>query len=85
MGVLCQDKKWGIYIAVTSEWGQFKDITGDYICGSTYGLTLAPATIPNSFSYQGGEWKTTVTSAGNWKLDETMPLPDWVCCTINPD
>ena len=54
-----------------------EDITGNYTCGSVYGLTLAPATIP-TFSYQGGEKKITVTSTGNWKLDETEPLPDWL-------
>jgi len=56
-------------------------ITGNYTCGSSYGLTLAPATIPNSFTYKGGEWKTTVTSAGNWKIDEST-LSSWL--SVNP-
>ncbi len=54
-----------------------EEITGNYTCGSVYGLTLAPATIP-TFSYQGGEKKITVTSTGNWKLDETALLPAWL-------
>lgn len=53
------------------------NITNSYTCGTTYALTLAPATV-QSFTYQGGEWKTTVTSMGNWKLDEATPLPNWL-------
>jgi len=56
-------------------------ITGNYTCGSSYGLTLAPATIPISFTYKGGEWKTTVTSTGNWKIDESTH-PNWL--SVNP-
>ncbi len=52
-------------------------ISGNHTCGITYALTLAPATLPNSFSYQGDEWKTTVTSTSNWKIDEST-LPDWL-------
>ncbi len=57
-------------------------ITGKHTCGSAYALTFTPATRPNPFSYQGGEWQTTVTSTGHWKLDETTPLPDWL--TVAP-
>ena len=32
--------------------------------------------MPNSFAYRGGEWKTTITSTRNWKIDETIPLPE---------
>ena len=53
------------------------EIAGNHTCGTTYALTLAPATLPNSFSYQGDEWKTTVTSTSDWKIDEST-LPDWL-------
>ena len=33
--------------------------------------------MSNYFSYQGGEWETTVKSTGNWKIDESS-LPDWI-------
>jgi len=56
---------------------KIEDISGNYTCGSTYELTLEPATIPNAFTYQGGKWETTVTSASNWKIDESM-FPDWL-------
>ncbi len=69
-------KNWAIQY--DESYTYFESITGNYTCGSTYGLTLEPATIPNSFWYQGDEWKTTVNSTGNWKLDETTPLPDWL-------
>ncbi len=68
-------KNWAIQYYQSDN--DIENITGNYTCGSTYGLTLEPATIP-SFTYQSGEWKTTVTSTGNWKLDETTPLPDWL-------
>lgn len=72
---ITDSKNWAIqyYFGHTN----IEDITGNHTCGLVYGLTLAPATIP-TFSYQGGEKKITVTSTGNWKLDETTPLPDWL-------
>ena len=69
-------KNWAIRYYLSGD-TDVEDISGNYTCGSTYGLTLAPATI-QSFTYQGGEWKTTVTSMGNWKLDEATPLPNWL-------
>ncbi len=73
---IADGKNWEIQYFNERE--DIEDITGKHTCGSTYGLTLEPATIANSFSYQGGEWKTTVTSSGNWKVDETAPLPEWL-------
>ena len=50
----------------------------NYKCGTDYALTFSPVAMSNSFSHQGGEWKTTVKSTGNWKVDETVPLPSWI-------
>ncbi len=68
-------KNWAILYSNGN--GGIEDITGNYTCGSTYALTLTPATIQNFFNYPGGEWKTTVTSTGNWKIDEST-LPEWL-------
>ena len=72
-------KNWAIQDARTHI--DIDGITGNYTCGSSYGLTLTPATMLNSFTHQGGEWKTTVTSIGNWKIDEST-LPNWL--SVNP-
>ena len=68
-------KNWGIQY--WRSFGDIEDITGNYACGTDYALTLSPAAMSNYFSYQGGEWKTTVKSTGNWKIDESS-LPDWI-------
>ncbi len=73
--VITDAKNWAIRYFVG---GDIEDITGNYTCGSTYGVTFTPTTIQNLFTAQGGGWKTMVTSTGNWKLDETTPLPDWL-------
>ncbi len=72
-------KNWAIQYSYSDS--DIDGITGNYTCGSSYRLTLAPATIPNSFTYKGGEWKTTVTSTGNWKIDEST-FPNWL--SVNP-
>ena len=56
-------------------------IVGNYSCGTPYALTLAPATLPHSLSYQGETWETMVTSTGEWKVDMAT-LPDWL--TVSP-
>ena len=68
-------KNWGIQY--WRSFGDIEDITGNYACGTDYALTLSPAAMSNYFSYQGGEWKTTVKSTGNWKIDESS-LSDWI-------
>ena len=68
-------KNWAILYR--NDYRGIEDITGHYTCGSTYALTLTPATMQNFFNYPGGEWKTTVTSTGNWKIDEST-LPEWL-------
>jgi len=65
-------------IQYLQSWTDIEDITGNHPCGSAYALELEPAAISNSFTYQGGEWQTTVKSTSNWKIDETTPLPDWI-------
>ena len=56
-------------------------IVGIYSCGTPYALTLAPATLPHSLSYQGETWETMVTSTGEWEVDMAT-LPDWL--TVSP-
>jgi len=73
---ITDSKNWKI--KYEKEGDDIEDITGNYTCSSVYALTLEPAELSNSFTYHGGEWKTTVTSEGNWKLDETTPLPAWL-------
>ena len=61
-------------------WGverEINSITGHYSCGSTYALTLMPATLSHSLAIQGETWETTVTSTGAWKIDEST-LPAWL-------
>ncbi len=73
---IIEPKNWAIQYWQSDE--DIEDITGNHTCGSAYALTLEPAAMSKFFPYQGGEWKTTVTSVGSWKLDETTPLPDWL-------
>ena len=73
---IIEPKNWVIQYWESDE--DIEDITGNQTCGSTYALTLEPAAMSKFFPYQGGEWKTTVTSSGSWKLDETTSLPDWL-------
>ena len=72
---ITDSKNWGIQY--WRSFGDIEDITGNYACGTDYALTLSPAAMSNYFSYQGGEWKTTVKSTGNWKIDESS-LSDWI-------
>ena len=73
---ITDSKNWGIRYWERDK--NIEEITGNYECGTDYALTLEPAAISKSFTYQGGEWKATVKSIGNWKVDETAPLPDWL-------
>ena len=52
-------------------------IVGNHSCGTPYALTLAPATLPHSLSYQGETWETMVTSTGEWSVDGAT-LPAWL-------
>jgi len=73
---IMDDKNWSTRYQA---WGEreINGITGHYSCGSTYALTLMPATLSHSLAIQGETWETTVTSTGAWKIDEST-LPAWL-------
>jgi len=72
---IMDDKNWSILY--WSGEREINGITGHYSCGSTYALTLMPATLSHSLAIQGETWETTVTSTGAWKIDEST-LPAWL-------
>ena len=76
---IAEAKNWKI--KYQDEQYDISGVVGNYSCGTPYALTLAPATLPHSLSYQGETWETMVTSTGEWKVDMAT-LPDWL--TVSP-
>ena len=68
-------KNWKIKCQI--EQHDISGVVGNHSCGTPYALTLTPATLPHSLSYQGEMWETMVTSTGEWSVDGAT-LPAWL-------
>ncbi len=73
---IAKDKKWSIRYWENRT--DFEGIESNFICGDSSKLTLEPIFPSRHLLYKGEEWTTTVTSTGDWEIDETVSLPDWL-------
>ena len=72
---IAEAKNWKIKCQI--EQHDISGVVGNHSCGTPYALTLTPATLPHSLSYQGEMWETMVTSTGEWSVDGAT-LPAWL-------
>ena len=74
-GQIAKGKNWAIQYYQSDT--DIEGIEGNFTCGASSKLTLEPATMALIPSY-GKEWQVTITSTEDWKIDETISLPDWL-------